>query len=182
MTTFRPDSAKLRELVLYIATKSEGDPSFGATKLNKILFFCDFLAYRALGNPITGQRYQKLPQGPAPRGLVPVVEEMGRAGDCALVERDHFGYRQKRLVPLRAPHLSLFSAEEIDLVTGVIAELWSDSASSVSELSHQFIGWKAVEAGEDIDYPTVFVGDPDRPLDDDEIEYGQQVWAEYRGA
>ena len=34
---------KFRELILYIAQESEGDPNFGATKLNKILFFCDFL-------------------------------------------------------------------------------------------------------------------------------------------
>ena len=37
------NDAKLRELVLYICYLSEGDNSFGKVKLNKILFYADFL-------------------------------------------------------------------------------------------------------------------------------------------
>ena len=32
---YKPDDNKLRELVLYIAVLSEGDPAFGKVKLNK---------------------------------------------------------------------------------------------------------------------------------------------------
>jgi len=51
--TFQPE--KFRELILYIARKSEDDPKFGAVKLNKILFFSDFAAFRAFGK-IVSQR------------------------------------------------------------------------------------------------------------------------------
>ena len=48
---------KLKELVLYIAQKSEDDPSFGATKLNKILFAADFYFFGQTGRSITGASY-----------------------------------------------------------------------------------------------------------------------------
>jgi hypothetical protein len=41
-----PDDEKLRELILYVSTLSKDDDNFGATKLNKLLFYADFLAYQ----------------------------------------------------------------------------------------------------------------------------------------
>jgi len=46
---------KFRELVLYLSEKSQDDKKFGATKLNKILYFCDFGSYVKLGQPVTGR-------------------------------------------------------------------------------------------------------------------------------
>jgi hypothetical protein len=171
---------KFRELILYVAAKAEPDPNFGATKLNKILFYCDFLAYRSLGKAISGQAYQKLPHGPAPRTLLPVISEMESAEECIVVEREHFGYTQKRLVPRRGPDLSVFTPEEVDLINGVVMELWQNNASSVSELSHRFIGWQAVGLGEEIPYETVFVGDPAQPLTAEELDHARELWEEVR--
>jgi len=48
---------RLRELILLIATRSEGDEPFGAVKLNKLLFYADFFAYVKFGESITGQEW-----------------------------------------------------------------------------------------------------------------------------
>ncbi len=40
---------KFAELILYVSQKSTFDSTFGSTKLNKILYFSDFLAYGKLG-------------------------------------------------------------------------------------------------------------------------------------
>lgn len=77
---------KFRELILYVARETEDDPKCGATKLNKILFYADFLAYRELGSSLSGQTYQRLEHGPAPRGIVPAVEAMQESGECAWAE------------------------------------------------------------------------------------------------
>ena len=45
---------KFKELVLHISQKCADDPSFGAVKLNKILFFADFASSAHYGTPITG--------------------------------------------------------------------------------------------------------------------------------
>jgi Protein of unknown function (DUF4065) len=172
------DDRKFQELVLYLASRSETDPRFGATKLNKLLYHCDFKAYELLGSPMTGQAYQKLQFGPAPRRLKPVVAQMCGRGDCFEWEREHFGRVQKRLLPKRDADLSVFTPQEVDLINQVIEELWQDTASGVSERSHDAIGWRAAQMGEDIPYSTVFVGDP-LPLTLEEEEYARGVIEEY---
>lgn len=54
--------------MLYIAKRSLTDPYFGYVKLNKILFYADFVAYGELGKPITGATYIRNLYGPTPRG------------------------------------------------------------------------------------------------------------------
>ena len=89
----KADDAKMKELILYLAAKSEKDPRFSSTKLNKLLFYCDFAAFRQLGKPITGHSYQKLQFGPAPKAMLPVLDKMKDEKACVEVERDHFGHK-----------------------------------------------------------------------------------------
>jgi len=103
---------KFEELVLYFAENSADDPLFGATKLNKLLFFADFLAFAELGHSITGASYQALPNGPAPKELLRVERELLAEGSLKIDERSHFRYKQKRPVALRAPNLDVFEEEE----------------------------------------------------------------------
>jgi hypothetical protein len=152
-----PDGDKFRELILFVAEKSEGDPRFGATKLNKILFFVDFIAFVTLGQSVTGQRYQKLENGPAPRALVPAIKKMEARNEIAFRERLYYGKVQKRAVALREPDLSLFSGPEVQLVNDIIDEFWGKSASDMSRLSHDFLGWELAEIGEDIPYEVSLV-------------------------
>lgn len=146
------DADKLRELVLHISRQSEGDPCFGAVKLNKILFYADFLAYRRFGQPITGAEYQKLEHGPAPRQLKPLHERMKREGTIAVRKAEFGGYTQHRTLALREPILGKFTSEEIALVDSVIKQFWGQNASDVSDYSHRFIGWQLANVGETIPY------------------------------
>jgi len=146
------DADKLRELTLHISRRSEGDPCFGAVKLNKILFYADFLAYRQFGRPITGAEYQKLDHGPAPRQLRPLRDRMEREGALAVRKTKFGGYAQHRTLALREPILGKFTAEEIALVDELIQELWGDNASEVSARSHRFVGWQLAKLGETIPY------------------------------
>lgn len=171
------DDGRMKELILYLAAKSEKDPRFSSTKLNKLLFYCDFAAFRRFGRSMTGHFYQKLPFGPAPKAMLPILEQMKGNQDCVEIERDHFGHTQRRVLALRPPDVSLFSAEEIYLADGVVGDLWDSTASEVSDLSHDFIGWKAAALNEIIPYETIFVGDPAVPVSEDEIAFCRQLEA-----
>lgn len=149
--------AKFRELVLFISERSQGDTAFGITKLNKLLFFSDFIAYRAFGESITGARYQKLDWGPAPRPLVPMLERLEQQGDITTVKTNYFGRVQDRVVPKRPPVLDRFSAREIDLVAQIIDGLWGSNANEVSGIAHKFVGWRAANMHEDIPYETILI-------------------------
>jgi len=154
----RPDDEKLRELILYVSTLSENDPNFGATKLNKLLFYTDFLAYQKFGSAITGQEYQALRQGPAPKRLRPIIERMKRAGDLKQVRRKSGRFEQIRPVPIRTADLSKFSGPEVDLISGVVQRFWNWNATQISTESHFFLGWQLGVQGETIPYSTILIG------------------------
>jgi hypothetical protein len=170
------DSGKFKELLVYVASKCSDFPRFGSTKLNKILYYSDFLAFGYSRKPITGATYQHLKWGPAPRQFLPVVQELILNKE-AIVEVRGWLKKQKRLVPLRKPNLELFSGTEIALVDSVIDSLRDHTAEEASDVSHMEAGWKCVAEGEDIPYTTVFVSH-DSPTADD-IRWAQEFAAEH---
>ena len=144
--------------MLYVAAKCETHPRFGSTKLNKVLFYADFLAYHTWGKPITGAEYRRRPYGPAPTRLLPVQKGLESAG--AAVVRGNVlpnGMAQQRLIPLRSASLEIFEPREIALIDGVIEKLKDLSAEEVSDKSHTFPGWAFAEQNETIPYFTVLL-------------------------
>jgi uncharacterized phage-associated protein len=164
---------KLRELILYIAAKSEGDPSFGRTKLAKILFFSDFLAYAQSGLSITGASYEKYPQGPFTKAIYEAESELERSGAANVARQFSYVYSQYRVVPLRRPNLSRFGGEEIAIVDAVIESFRDLNASALSEISHLHPGWQAARDFEEIPYNTVFLSAA--PLTEDDVRRGQEL-------
>lgn len=176
MSGQRPNDAKLKELILYIAQRCKDDPYFGKTKLNKILFYSDFTAYAELGEAITGQEYMRLPHGPGPRRLKPVLDKMARSAEAALKREPKGSFEQERVVAQRLPDISGFTEPQLAIVNRVIRALWNRTNSRVSEISHADAGWQLAENGETIPYETVFLSN--RPLTEAEIEYGRKLAAE----
>jgi len=173
MQTFALDEAKFKELVLYIVTRGADDPAMGATKLNKVLYYSDFLAYAEFGRPITGATYQRLQNGPAPRQLLPIRDQLVETGDAVLVSVPAPKGPQDRLYARRSPDLSLFTATEISLVDAVMERLRYYDASHVSALSHREIGWRLTAPGETIPYSTVFISSDELP--DEAFTWAQAV-------
>jgi len=176
MSTIRPNGRKFRELILYIAIRCAGDPIFDKAKLNKILFYADFLAYFRTGQPITGQRYMRLQNGPGARSLEKTLEELVRKGDVGIRYERKFGPRKERILPLREPTLRRFSGQHLEIVDHVISLLRGQPNMEMDQAFRVNIGWQLVRQGETIPYETVFLSD--RPLTAAELEYGRQLAAE----
>ena len=157
---------RLAELILHIANRCGDDPTFGATKLNKILWWADFLSYAHDGEPITGVEYQRLVHGPAPRRLIPVCDDLVRSGSAAIQRRHVFNRVQERIVPLREAQYDCFTASQIALVDRLIDVLWAKSAKEVSEESHGK-AWGVVKYGQSIPYEAIFLSD--EPIDDADV-------------
>jgi len=137
-----PNDAKMKELILHVAKASEKDEKFGAAKLNKILFYADFLSYLKRGHSITGQEYFALDEGPAPQRLLPIREAMLDKDEIAIQKTNYFGFPQERVVALRSPNYDRLEAEDIATVGFVLSRLRDMNGTEVSNLSHQFIGWQ----------------------------------------
>src|SRR5216110_2281705 len=111
---------KLEEMILYIAHRSQDDVSFGATKLNKILFIADFAAYGIWQESMTGATYKRLQNGPVPSELPNARKNLISKGRAKIVETEYFGRVQHRVIPLANPDLSIFTKQQINLVDNVI--------------------------------------------------------------
>ena len=165
-TEFEFNERKFKDLLLYISKKMSDDPTFGETKLNKVMFFSDFEAYRMLGRPITGAEYQKNLYGTycsalhrAPRRATP----MG----ALLVERrmvvDHVQDVPKPKDT--EPNLAQFADAEVAIIDRNIEELRQYTNAEVSDLSHERqLGWRVLEFGETIPYSSGIINL--EPLDD----------------
>ncbi|HWD09194.1 MAG TPA: type II toxin-antitoxin system antitoxin SocA domain-containing protein [Actinomycetota bacterium] len=145
-----PGRAPIAELVLLAAGDLSASPGYGATKLNKALFFSDLLHYKRHGTPISGAVYDRLPRGPAPRGILAVRRGLVEAGDATLHQVGYLGYVQTRLVPLRAPAPGVIGSTALQMVHEVCAALAGHSHANV-------LGWQLAAEREEIPYHSIFL-------------------------
>lgn len=165
---------KLDELVVLLASRSKDDPKFGAIKLNKLLFYCDFLAYMTLGQPITGQEYFALPNGPALRYKARFWNRMEKQRAIAVRKEPTFFDSEREItLALREPNVKIFTPEQLDLIYRVLDNCRSKDGSELSELTHRFPGWKLAREKEVIPYSVALVGNRN-PLPE-EVAYGLKL-------
>ena len=161
---------RLEELMLYIADRCENDPYFGSTKLNKVLFLSDMFFYAQTGETITGAEYQRLPFGPAPRRMVPVLERLQTEQRGYMRTRQTSIGTQKRLVALADPDLSMFSGEQIAQVEKVLRLVQNQKANELSDTTHRDATWRFARDGETINPNAIFISQ--EPLSRSEMALG----------
>ena len=135
---------KTKELILYISTRLSTKGNFGATLLNKALYFIDNISYLKTGLPVSEFKYVKQTHGPTtePSLFLIIKQQMEDAGELEIVESDYFGRIQKRYLAKRNPDVSQFSVDEIVVIDDVLSKIGDLNSSEASEISHQFPAWK----------------------------------------
>ena len=174
------DEDKFKELILYIADKCSDDPDYGATKLNKILFYSEFHSYGKYGESITKMPYFRLQNGPAPKYLKSIRDEMVEDKEIAIQPKPRFGYTQQRIVPLREANLQKLNARDIAIVDEVISALYGVNADRISRYSHLEVGARVATEKEEIPYQSVFLSN--LPLTKYDIEHGLELAKQYNWA
>lgn len=147
------DREKFKRLVHYVIWKAGKRNWFGATKLNKVLWFSDTRAYMLTGKPITGATYIREKHGPVPRAVMPIRDELEAEGLTRTVTEG----KLKRTTATSAPDMSAFTADEIKAVDWWIDHLDREhTAATASDLSHDYT-WEIAAMGETIPMHAVFV-------------------------
>lgn len=157
------NQTKFAALILYIAHRCRNDKRFGTMKLCKILYYCDFEAYRRFSKPITGATYTKMGNGPVPLDVYKTRRMLIR-DDKANVEPVAVGsYYEDRLIPVD-DHIELgddFSDDEREIIDETIDRLSPMNGTEASALSHGEFGWQAVEFDEPIPYAAALIARQD---------------------
>ena len=153
------DGEKFGQVLHYIISKVGSLDNIGKTVLYKMLYFSDFDFYELNEVSITGEKYFKLPQGPAPSGFNNAISTLKDSGMVDILDSTYGGYPQIKFVSLCEPDLNLLSANELKVIERVINKLSSMTASQVSGYSHGDMPWKATNDMEEINYELVFYRD-----------------------
>lgn len=134
---FAPQSAlRLKNLFLYVLNRM--GETF-QTKMNKVLFYIDFLSYRERGMAISGLTYQAIDFGPVPQRWDRVYSAFDEVEVCLRLVQE-----QECLV-LRTDteaDTRVFSESELAIMDEVCSRLKDLSSREVSKLSHGETAWK----------------------------------------
>ncbi len=132
---------KVNQMILFFAKKMQP----WKTKLNKLLFYADFLHYKNYGYSISGLRYVAINFGPVPDEYE-ILFTIGRVDNVFKksyqeINDDATG---EKILPMKNAklNLGLFSTSELDCLNRVYDRFTSVSSSKIVEMSHKEPAWK----------------------------------------
>jgi len=133
-----PNIEKLANLVIYFA---ENVKPF-MVKLNKLLFYADFLNYKKTGYSISGFQYAAIPMGPVPNNygiLFQLIENEG------FIQTEYVSFNNgegsDRFVAKKVFDESLFTEIELDSINKVAETFKNMSTDEIKEISYKEIAW-----------------------------------------
>jgi hypothetical protein len=162
---------KFEELIVYIARRLGPEAALGRVKLAKLLMVADFSAFLQLGKPMTGATYEKWEHGHLPRELLLVQRDLEAEGAIEVEAVDYYGKTLKHVTARRDPRMADFSEDEIGIIESGLLRFGYQSATYLSQLAHQELGWLLASEKEVIPYETALL-EASRPPD--------AVFAEFR--
>lgn len=158
------DEQKFLNAVLFFA-KNTNPKQLGSTKLNKLLYYSDFLHFKRYGRPIIGDRYLKMPYGPVPSTAYTII--VGLSGEMAektpitkifnkkikIQETKVADKKLSKIVALVEPDMTVFSDSEIEILTEIAEKLKNENGTNLSKVTHlPNSPWSKTKDFQTIDY------------------------------
>ena len=149
---FAPQSLdRLKNLLLYVLEQM--GETF-QTKMNKVLFYTDFLSYRERGMAISGLAYQAMEFGPVPQRWDRVYSAFDEVEQQVRLLQ---GQECLALLPGDAADMRCFTAAEKAIIDKVCEKMKTMSSRAASKMSHEEPAWKDyVGKSETIPYSEAF--------------------------
>jgi hypothetical protein len=145
-TGHRPFSfEKLAAMTAYIAHRGR---DVYKTKLNKLLFYSDFVHYHRTGTSISGARYVHLPYGPVPDRYEGMLAKLAAVETIWFERRGDF----QLIKGWNDPLIGTLSNEERETLDWVLERLGSLNSSELTRQSHRERGYRSTRLGEPIAY------------------------------
>lgn len=144
----RFDPSKLHEMILCFA----GYPDMFATKLNKLLFYADFLHFKEFATPISGVPYLRFQHGPVPEHYGWTVDGLVEGGELEQKERSGRDWGGVVFEARRPCDLTTFTPSERSVLEFVARTMAGRSSKSLSDLSHAEAAYVETPERERISY------------------------------
>lgn len=136
-----PNFEKFTEMVVYFSDKL----SPFKTKMNKLLFYADFLMFKQSCFSISGVRYKALAMGPVPINFQSIFEYLANKDEIDIITTEFpNGYTGEQFNARndRKFNAELFSENELETLEKVVMVFKETSTNKIVELSHLEEAWK----------------------------------------
>lgn len=134
---------RLKNIMLYMLEKC-GEVWY--TKMNKLLFFIDFVSYRERGMAMTGLAYKAISYGPVPDRWDKVYSEFSEIIQELRPVGEYTGSVLKSNVKA---DIALFTEAELDIMNKICSSMGTYTAKKLSMLSHQEDAWISCQGKHD---------------------------------
>jgi uncharacterized phage-associated protein len=141
------DENKAKQLILYLASKVD----VGKTKLMKLLYLIDFIAYEKRGKPITNDVYEHWDLGPVPRNIWKNFKEM-TSDILEQKAEDRNTGKYHKLIPKITPNLAIFTKTEREVIDSVIEEYGNLYQRELVQIVHKELPYRVTQKNEVIPY------------------------------
>lgn len=144
-----PNFEKFTEMVVYF---SEHIKPY-KTKMNKLLFYADFLMFKETCFSISGMRYNAINMGPVPHNFQSIFEYLANKAeiDIQYYEFPDGGFGEQFIArPDRPFNTTLFSDLELKVLGKIANTFKTTTTNNIIELSHLEKAWKENEQTKDV--------------------------------
>lgn len=139
-----PNFEKFTEMVVYFSEQIKPYK----TKMNKLLFYADFLMFKQSCFSISGVRYNAINMGPVPHNFQSIFEYLVNKNeiDIHYTEFPNGGFGEQFIAKTDRPfNGTLFSELELDVLKKIVSTFKTTSTNDIIELSHLEKAWKENE-------------------------------------
>ena len=142
------DLEKLENMILYLVKRLDGVLK---TKLNKLLWYCDFLNFKETSLSISGSQYLRLQYGPVPNNydfITDMMRDEGLLDKMEVIFNARAGVVGEEFTALVEPDESMFSEKEIQVMNCVADTFRNYTSKRIMEKSHKEIACKKCGDGD----------------------------------
>lgn len=124
----------------------------GSTKLNKLMYYFDFVSYRDNGKSATGDSYTHLDKGPVPAHITQIIHQMKHAGQIDVEEVPYMDGKKDRFSTSTKPDMDVFTDYESKLLQTICTTFKDWQTSKIVDQTHFESPWLYSEPYDEVDY------------------------------
>ena len=146
-----PDISKLSNLLLLFLEKCNSTHN-DKLKLNKLLFYANFVNYKNTGSSITGFSYRAVPYGPVPTNYDYLFAYL--TNELKLIEAEYSEANNARAYEwykaVQQSDTSVFNEDELETIMQILERLKDIPSWDLVELSHKERAWIELKESRDV--------------------------------
>ena len=151
MSREKMNTSKYQNAILYFI-KYCNNQYLGATKLNKLLYYLDFISYRDRKKSVSGDSYLHLQYGPVPEHVDEILADLQKK---KLLNIQRYSYKQNDTFNFRLerePDMNAFDKYEKDLLENICKEFELWNTEKIVNQTHLEAPWFYSKPYEKVDY------------------------------